>query len=131
MASACSARTKAATIENLALLNANVTGGSSLSAVDYGAGVLVGVAENSTQITGVAVTGTMTGSASACTVTCSNIGGIVGDLAGASTLRNSAAAVNVTSAISSAGGAVGAIETGGEVQNVSSTGNGERRRGPI
>ncbi len=113
--------TQAATIENLALLNANVTGGSSQSASGYGAGVLVGVADSGTLISGVVVTGTMTGSASA-SASGSNIGGIVGDLTGGSTLQNSAAAVDVTSAISSAGGAVGAIETGGAVQNVSATG---------
>jgi filamentous hemagglutinin family protein len=108
-----------ATIQNIYLLNANVTGGSGGTAGN-GSGTLVGIADNSTTVQNVSVTGTMTGSNAAGNN--SNIGGIVGELNN-STLKNASAAINVTSAIGSVGGAVGAVEPGSTVQQVSATGS--------
>ena len=113
--------TSGATIQNLYLLNADVTGGSS-GGLGHGSGTLVGVADNSTLIQNVAVTGAMTGSAAAGGIDCC-VGGIVGVLNNGSVLQNSSAAVNVTSAIGRVGGAVGSLEAGGTVQGVSASGN--------
>ncbi len=109
-----------AKVENLYLLNANVTA-SSATGLGHGSGTLVGVADNST-IQNVAVTGAMTGVAGGGPNDCC-IGGIVGQLYNGSMLQNSAAAVNVTSAIGRVGGAVGSLEAGGAILNVSATGN--------
>jgi len=111
--------TSGATIQNVDLLNANVTGGSG-GTNGNGAGTLVGIADNSSTIQNVSVTGTMTGSNAAGNN--ANIGGIVGELSNNSTLTNASAGVNVTSAIASVGGAVGAVDSGGIVQQVSATG---------
>ena len=113
--------TSGATIQNLNLLNANVTGGS-LGGLAHGSGTLVGVADNASTIRNVVVTGAMTGSAAAGGTDCC-IGGIVGVLNSGSVLQNSAAAVNVSSAVGRVGGAVGSLEVGGTIQGVSASGS--------